>query len=180
MFKEGINSLLVYSSELDIDVLSYLYGKGYSVDEIVVYVAPNTLFKAFICTSEYINDDDEVRRSAIELQNDNIISECLINYNNYGVVRLRKDGYEEQTICKVYETDTTYPIYIKDNISYSYPTSDRYIPITNKDQLRIGMLVELYSNGEWLEKFVDNLTVDYDNIYSLFIKHNKIRTKANY
>lgn len=181
LFNEKQNSFLVYSIKPKIDVLSYLYAKGYSVDQLSVYVAPNELYDAYICTSECLDsDDDYVRKSALEFIEDEIITECIIHYKNYGVIRLRTDGYEEPTLCSVYNLTTTYPIYIKDSISYSFPKSDRYINITDRSQLRVGMLVELFNNGEWVEKFVSNIDEEYEKIYKLFIKYNKIRTRATY
>ena len=41
------------------------------------------------------------------------------------------------------------------------------------------MLLELYNGDKWVEKMVSNIDNEYEYIYKLFIKHNKIRTKAS-
>ena len=75
---------------------------------------------------------NDTRRSALELLDENIITECIINYKDYGTILLESSGLEIATVCIKYDISMKYPIYIKDAISYSFHKSNRYISIVEK------------------------------------------------
>jgi hypothetical protein len=37
------------------------------------------------------------------------------------------------------------------------------------------MIVEFYNNDQWIEKVVENIDVEYERLYKLLIKYNKLR-----
>jgi hypothetical protein len=50
-----------------------------------------------------------------------------------------------------------------------------YIFPNSKKDFKSGMVVEYFSNNKWIEKRVDNVDLEFDKIYALMIKYNKVR-----
>ena len=43
------------------------------------------------------------------------------------------------------------------------------------NDFRIGMVVEYFNNNKWCEKLVEDPNKEWNNIYKLMVKYNKVR-----
>jgi hypothetical protein len=65
--------------------------------------------------------------------------------------------------------------YIYKGLSFSFIESKRYWIPNNKEDFRVGMIVEFFSNNKWNEKLVENPLEEWDDIYKLMLKYKKLR-----
>ena len=74
----------------------------------------------------------------------------------------------------MYNTDSDL-CYIYKGLSFSFIESKRYYIPSNKEDLRVGMVVEFFSNNKWNEKIVENSLEEWNDLYKLMLKYNKLR-----
>ena len=75
----------------------------------------------------------------------------------------------------IYNTDAENISYLYNGVSFSFVEQVRYWKPTKKEDFRVGMLVEYFNNNKWYEKKVEDPINEYDKIYKLMIKYDKIR-----
>jgi hypothetical protein len=78
----------------------------------------------------------------------------------------------------MYNTDADNMSYLNNGTSFSFVESKRYWKPTKKEDFRIGMLVEYLNNNKWCEKLVENPNDEYDKLYKLLIKYDKVRVAS--
>jgi hypothetical protein len=75
----------------------------------------------------------------------------------------------------IYNTDAENISYLYNGVSFSFVEQVRYWKPTKKEDFIVGMLVEYFNNNKWYEKKVEDPINEYDKIYKLMIKYDKIR-----
>ena len=63
------------------------------------------------------------------------------------------------------ETDTDYAIELA-------------APGKKKEDFKVGMIVEYFNNNQWNEKLVENPNEEWNNMYKLMLKYNKLRIQS--
>ena len=174
---ENISYILASSeSQLESNKLcNILYSKGYSIISITGY--QNGVYdKSYIAISE--SDNDQLRMDAIYLNEEFQKKYTLVKYKNENTAkRVNQDGSENLMDILLYESDNSNKIYICDGISFSFKEKQRYFFPSSKSQLKSGMIVEFFNNEKWKERIILNLENEYDKMYKLLMKYNKLRVK---
>ena len=75
----------------------------------------------------------------------------------------------------MYNTDSKNKSYIHGGLSFSFVEQQFYFFPIKREDFKIGMVVESLSNNKWIEKRVYNPDVEFEKMYGLLIKYNKIR-----
>ena len=75
----------------------------------------------------------------------------------------------------LYNTDSNNRSYILNGLSFSFIEEQQYYIPRKKDDFKVGMIVELFSNNKWIEKKVHNPEIEFEKMYALLMKYNKIR-----
>ena len=63
------------------------------------------------------------------------------------------------------------------NFTCEFEEKRYWIP-KKKDDFRVGMIVEYFSNNTWNEKLVENPNDEWDRMYKLMLKYDKIRIQS--
>ncbi len=171
-----ISFILLSSDKLD-DMVSILYAKEYKIIPIKGYYKGQ--YEESVIAYNDDNDNDELRKDLIFLLN-HFHQECgIIKY--LGETNVRKtfvDGSEKPMGVVIYNTDADNISYLYNGVSFSFVEQVRYWKPTKKEDFRVGMLVEYFNNNKWFEKLVENPNDEYDKIYKLMIKYDKIRVMS--
>jgi hypothetical protein len=106
--------------------------------------------------------------------------ECVIvKYKNENSAKkIFNDGQEKPLGILLYNTDSDNKSYIHDGLSFSFVEKQLYYFPKEKKDFKSGMIIECFSNNKWIEKKVVNPDVEFDKMYSLLMKYNKIRIPA--
>jgi hypothetical protein len=173
---ENINSsyLIISSDKID-DIISNLYTMDYSLVEMKSY--DGEYHDAIIAYNNGI-DNDSLRESALTIL-DRLNQEFfIIKYKGEkSPKRLFKNGSERLLEVSMYNTDDNLS-YIYKGLSFSFLETKRYWIPKNKEDFRVGMVVEFLSNNKWTEKLVENPLEEWENVYKLMLKYNKIRVMS--
>ena len=168
-----ISFILLSSDKLD-DMVSILYAKEYKIIPIKGYYKGQ--YEESVIAYNDDNDNDELRKDLIFLLN-HFHQECgIIKYlGETNVKKTFNDGSEKPMGVVIYNTDVDNISYLYDGVSFSFVEQVRYWKPTKKEDFRVGMLVEYFNNNKWCEKKVEDPTNEYERLYKLFIKYDKIR-----
>ena len=164
-------SFLLLSS--DSALSSYLYSRDYYIIDIKEYYEGK--FENSILAFTSI-ESNELRRDSIHIM-EHFGQECaIIKYkDDYSPIKIFRDGQERPMDVILYNTDSNNRSYILNGLSFSFIEEQQYYIPRKKDDFKVGMIVELFSNNKWIEKKVHNPETEFEKMYALLMKYNKIR-----
>ncbi len=103
----------------------------------------------------------------------------IIKYKGDNTAYSYSNNNKKELDYALYNTNAENISYIHNGISFSFIEKPVYTKPINKNDLKVGMTVELLNNNKWLEKTIYDLDKEWKEIYELFIKYDKIRIKLD-
>jgi hypothetical protein len=169
---ERLSYILISSERID-DISSVLWAKEYTIIPIKGYYKGQ--YENSIMAYSNI-DNDELRKDTIFLIN-HFNQECaIIKYlGENGAKKIYTDGSEKPLGIVMYNTDAENKSYLYNGVSFSFVEQARYWTPKNKEDFKIGMIVEYFNNNKWYQQEVKNPSEEFDGLYKLLIKYDKIR-----
>lgn len=156
---------------------SILYSKDYTIFNMKTYY--NGIYEnALFCVSS--GDSDDLRMDSLYIMEEFNMSEVIVKYiNNSSQNLLTNNGSEKLLSMKIYDSNLDNKVYIYDGISFTFNEENKYYFPKSKSELSNNMIVEYYNNNKWNEKRIFNIDVEYENMYKLLIKYEKLRILCN-
>jgi hypothetical protein len=173
---ERLSYILISSEKID-DISSVLWAKDYTILPIKGYYKGQ--YEDSIMAYSNV-DNDELRKDTIFLLN-HFSQECaIIKYlGETGAKKIYTDGSERPLGIVMYNTDAENKSYLYNGISFSFVEQARYWKPKNKEDFKIGMIVEYFNNNKWYQQEVKNPSEEFDGLYKLLIKYDKIRVASS-
>jgi hypothetical protein len=170
-----LSFILLSASSLE-DMMSILWAKNYQILPIQGYYQEKYENAALAFSAI---DNDELRKDLIFLLN-HFHQDCgIIKYKGEsGSKKVFKDGSEKPLGIVLYNTDADNISYLYNGTSFSFVEQVRYWKPTCKEDLKAGMIVEYFSNKNWTKKEIKNLDIEFEDMYKLLIKYDKIRVAS--
>jgi hypothetical protein len=78
----------------------------------------------------------------------------------------------------MFNTDSDNISYLYRGLSFSFVESKRYWIPKNKDDFKVGMIVEYFNNNQWSQKVVENPNDEWERMYKLLLKYDKVRVQS--
>lgn len=157
---------------------SVLYSKDYTVIPIKE-LYQNQYSRSFLGISGCSNND-EFRLEVLSILEFLDIEESIIKYlDTSDPVKIEKSGKETPLKFSVYESDDNSKTYIHEGVSFCFKESQRYFIPKKKTDLKEGMVVEFFNNNKWNKKQIIKLDDEFDKMYNLLIKYEKLRIPSN-
>lgn len=169
-----ISYVIITSSKLE-DIISILYAKNYQIIHIKGYY--HGQYEDSIIA--FGSDNDELRSDVLFLLN-HFKENCAIikYYGESSAKKLYFDGSEKLLGIVLYNTDSSKMSYLYNGVSFSFVEQARYWKPTKKEDFKVGMIVEYFNNNKWFTKTVEDPNNEYEKLYKLFIKYDKIRVAS--
>ena len=155
------------------DMVSILYAKDYQLVPIKGYYRGQyeDLVIAF-----GKDDNDELRKDILFLLDHCKHDSAIIKYTGEtNAKRILKDGSEDLLCLDMYNTDSDRLSYLYEGYSFSFIEAVRYWKPTKKEDFKVGMIVEYLNNNKWYEKKIENPSDEYEKLYKLLVKYDKVR-----
>lgn len=166
---------IISSNRLD-EMESILYGREYSIIPIKEFFQGS--YTDSIISYGRV-DNDNLRQDVLFLLNKFNQNSAIIKYLGESVIRkIFKDGSEVPVDMTLYNTDFDKASYIYNGYSFSFTEKKRYFFLTKKEEIKSGMMLEFFNNNKWVEKQVSNPELEYDKLYKLLMKYNKVRVSV--
>tara|TARA_R110000772_G_scaffold2410_4_gene8539 strand:- start:29920 stop:30480 length:561 start_codon:yes stop_codon:yes gene_type:complete len=122
-------------------------------------------------------DNDELRYDAIELMDSFKQEFVIVKYlNESDAKKILFDGRELLLGVVEYSGNTSHHNFYVEGQGFSFEPRTRYwIPKKSKD-IKKGMILEILNNdNQWVEKEVKDPEVEYERMYKILSKYNKVR-----
>ena len=170
-----LSFILLSSNKLD-DMISILWAKNYQIIPIKGYYKGQYEDSAMAFSNI---DNDELRKDLIFLLN-HFHQECgFIKYlGETEVKKVFSDGSEKPMGITLYNTDDENVSYLYNGFSFSFVESKRYWKPNKPEDFKVGMIVEYLNNNKWMQKTVKNPKEEWESIWKLMIKYDKIRVQS--
>jgi hypothetical protein len=153
---------------------SVLYSKDYSVISIKEY-STDTNKNCYLGVTSLTNNDD-IRNETLNILNFLDLESAVLKYlGDSDPVRVYKNGNEHPLKFKLYESTEGSKKYLLEGISFSFEEKIRYFFPKKKEHLKTGMVIEFLNNNKWNQKQIVDLDTEYDKLYKLLIKYDKLR-----
>ncbi len=171
----NISYILVSSENLN-SLVSYLYSRDYYLLDIKGYYQ-GKFEDSLIAFTDLPSDD--LYRDCLHIM-EHFNQECVIaKYKGENSAKkIFQDGQEKPLGILLYNTDSENKSYIHDGLSFSFVEKQLYYFPKDKEDFKSGMIIECFSNNKWIEKKVVNPEIEFEKMYSLLMKYNKIRIPA--
>ncbi len=170
---EGKDIGYIISSASNSELITYLYSRGYELLEMKDYYQGEFRDSILAWT---INKNQETKRESLDIIR-HFDHNCVI-FKEIGKTEAKKifrNGSERPLRVIMYNTDPKNHSFICEGVSFSFVEKSIYKFPKNRDEFKNGMIVECYSNSGWIKKTILNAELEYNNIYRLLSKYNKVR-----
>lgn len=158
------------------DITDILYAKEYQVLPLQTYYKEEFNNSAMGYSDV---DNDTLRKDTIFLLNHFIQESAIIKYKGDKTPRrIYADGSEKLLEISMYNTDSKNISYLYSGMSFSFVETKRYWIPKTKEDFKTGMIVEYFNNNQWQERIVNNPDQEWDKLYKLLLKYNKVRIES--
>lgn len=155
---------------------SILYSKDYTIIPIQSYYE-SKYDKTFIAISS--SNNDSLRMDSLHLLELFKQDSIIVKYRNETEpTRIKFDGSENGLSILIYESNDNDKIYLYNGWSFCFHDKKRYLFPKKKDDLKNGMIIEYFNNNRWCSKKVLNIDMEYDRMYKLLMKYEKLRIEC--
>jgi len=153
--------------------LNMLYSMNYSI--VPIYAYDKGVYEKnylAICSE----DNDKLRQESIFMMNQFHKNDIFVKYRGHDILtKINFKGDEYPIEVNYYDSNENNKVFIHDGVSFTLNEKKRYIFPKTKEDLKEGMIVEYFNNNNWYQKIVTNLDIEYDKMYKLLMKYEKIR-----
>lgn len=159
-------------------VCSILYSKDYIIIPVHSYQGGKSS-KSFIAVNTGQNTNDDLRSDSIYLMENLGVLEIIVKYNRENQpTKINEDGSELPMSIKVYDSNFENKMYVYNGVSFTFNEMKRYFFPKKESEIKKGMVVEYFNNNKWNRKKVDDPKTEYDKMYKLLIKYEKLRVEV--
>jgi len=153
---------------------SILYSKDYTILS-VKGLYEGVYENSFLALQNKPNNDD-LRKDLIYLLEIFHQQSGIVKYKNETkATKVFESGFEKPLSILLYDLNSNNKTYLYNGISFSFLEEKRYYFPKTINDLRNGMILEFFNNKEWVEKEIQNVQTEYDNLYKLLMKYDKVR-----
>ena len=169
-------SYMLISSENIDQITSVLYAKNYQILTIKGYF--EGVFEDSIMAFGR-TDNEELRNDILFLLGHFNEKNAIVKYlGESDAKKVFFNGSEEPMEIVMFNTNESNKSYIHGGISFSFVEKTRYWKPRTQDDLKIGMVVEYQNNNKWYERIVRNPKEEWEKLYKLLTKYDKVRIPA--
>lgn len=156
---------------------SILYSKDYTVFPIATYERGNPS-RSFIAIPSS-SSNDELRRDSLFLMDKFNIESVVVKYHSEdSPTKISINGSEKELGIGLYESSENTKIFVHGGISFNFFEKKKYRFPKDKRELKRGMVVEFFNNNRWVTKQVHNPDDEWERMYKLLTKYNKLRVEC--
>jgi hypothetical protein len=157
-------------------ICTILYSKDYTIIPVTGYYEGN-YERSFIAICA--GDSDTLRFDAIYLMDKFNQDSVIVKYKNENAAtKVTPDGSEKPMSVAIYDSNLSNKTYLYNGVSFSFTEMKRYFFPKKKEDLKVGMIVEFFNNNKWTQKQVVNVDNEYEKMFKLLIKYEKVRVEC--
>lgn len=156
---------------------SILYSKGFTIIPVQGYYN-NRYEKSFLAFTDDNNDD--LRFESIYLMDMFEQESIIVKYRGEGFAnKVFYDGSEKDLSLVIYDSEMKDRSYLYNGVSFTFTENKKYYFPSKKEDLKNGMIVEYFNNNKWNSKRISNVDLEFEKMFKLLIKYEKLRIECS-
>ncbi len=174
LFSPENNNLSIMENSIRCDkLMSMLYSMNYSLISITSY-SKGIYEKNYLAICP--ENNETLRSEAIFILNEFNKSDIIVKYKGENILsKIIFNGIEIPVEITYYDDNVNKKMYIHEGVSFTLNDKKRYIYPKKKEDIKTGIVLEYFNNNNWCAKKVNNIDSEYEKIYKLLMKYEKIR-----
>jgi hypothetical protein len=153
--------------------LNLLYSMNYSI--VPIWGFQDAVYEKYYIafTSE---DNHILEKESKLLINQFCFNELMMKFKGDTLLtRVLWNGEKFPVEVKYYDNSMDKKVFIHEGITFTLNEQKRYYFPSKKEHLKEGMIVEYFNNNLWHQKVIQDLDTEYEKMYKLFMKYEKLR-----
>jgi hypothetical protein len=152
---------------------SLLYGRNYTLISLTGY-SGGVYDRSFLAYGQ--DDNDSLRSDAIAYMRESTEPDVVVKYSGTtGLTLISRDGSEYPLSVHPYDGSEGVRAFIHGSDCFTLRRERRYRMVETREEIKRGMVMEYFNNNKWNEVRVSDPDTEYDRMYRLLIKYNKLR-----
>jgi hypothetical protein len=153
--------------------INMLYSMNYSI--IPIWGFQNAVYeKYYIAISS--EDNDIFEKETRLIINQFCFNEIIVKFKGESLLtRILWNSEKFPIEVKYYDNSMDKKVFIHEGVTFTLNEQKRYYFPSKKEHLKEGMLIEYFNNNLWTQKKINNLDLEYEKMYKLLMKYEKIR-----
>ena len=167
-----VSYIIISDTNID-NISSYLYSRDYKLIEMTKF-KDGTFTDCLVGITEKIKSDvmSDINHISNHFKLQFVIAKF---FGDECPVRLNENGTIDDLDLIMYDTNLDLDSYIKDGVSFSFVKKKKYSYPKEKKDFKVDMIIECYSSNGWIEKIVKDVDSEFDSIYSILSKFDRVR-----
>lgn len=159
-------------------ICTVLYSKDYTIIPIKSYL--NGLYENSLIAISSIDNNDDLRFDSIFLMDKFKQTSAIVKYKGEkDPVRINESGNEKLLNLSIYDSNVNNKMFIYNGVSFTFTEKKRYFFPKKKEDLKNGMIIEYFNNNKWTTKEIFNIETEWDKMFKLLTKYEKLRIECN-
>jgi hypothetical protein len=156
---------------------SVLYSRDYILVPISTY-DKGMVSKSFIGVNTG-GTNDTLREDSIYLLEMLGINNVIVKYKDDDKATLIKnDGSETMLELKIYDSNLENKTFIHNGVSFTFNEMKKYYFPKKESDIKKDMTLEFFNNNRWIKKKVVEPKTEYEKMYKLLMKYEKLRVEV--
>jgi hypothetical protein len=153
--------------------LNLLYSMNYSI--IPIWGFQNAVYeKYYIAATD--EDNFTLEKESRLIVNQFCFNEIIVKFKGESLLtRILWNGEKFPIEVKYYDNSMDKKVFIHEGVTFTLNEQKRYYFPSKKEHLKEGMIVEYFNNNLWNQKIIHNLDLEYEKMYKLLMKYEKLR-----
>jgi hypothetical protein len=153
---------------------SILYSKDYTVIAVKGHYK-GELENSFIALQN-VSNNDILREDCLYLLETFKQNNAIVKYKGQtDATKISNSGEEKSMSITIYDSNLDNKTYLYNGVSFSFLEKQRFYFPKEKSELKKGMILEYFDNKDWIKKEIIDINLEYDNLYQLLMKYDKVR-----
>ena len=153
--------------------LNLLYSMNYTI--VPIWGLQNAVYEKYYIA--FTPENNQVlEKEANLLINQFRFNEIILKYKGDKILtRMLWNGEKFPMEVKYYDNSMDKRVFIHEGITFTLTEQKRYYFPKKKEHLKEGMVVEYFNNNMWSQRIITDLDSEYEKMYKLLMKYEKIR-----
>lgn len=153
---------------------SIFYSKEYTLLNVIGHYNDN--YEKSIIAFPPSDNNDLIRKDSFQILETFDQDSVIVKYTGTPKAhKLFNTGNENILSVAYYDSNIDNKTYMHDGLSFSFKEEKKYYYPKNKKDLSNGMIVEYFNDNVWKKRVITDLENEYDLLYKLLIKYQKLR-----
>lgn len=172
-------SFIIVSTENNIlseKICDFLYSRNYNIIPIKS-VLKNEISYSYLSIPPY-DDISDLKSDSKFIKEKFELDSIILKIQDSSPIIIKEDESETPLSLVYYDSQIDKRMYLHQGVFFTLTEKKKYFFPKKKEDLKNGMIIEYYNENKWFNKKVLDIDSEFEKMYKLLIKYEKIRVEC--